>query len=66
MSVTLAPLTLRLLKASCPGVSMKVISCSESVKKVKAPMDYVIAPYSSLARVECLNESSKVVLPWST
>jgi len=39
MSVTLAPLTLRLLKASWPGVSIKVTSCSESVMKVKAPID---------------------------
>ncbi len=66
MSVTLAPLTRKLLKASWPGVSMKVISLSWSVTKVKAPIDYVIAPNSASALCECLNASSSVVFPWST
>ena len=81
ISVTFAPRDLKLTKASWPGVSIKVTSPSalfvssalssvrvnSGAEIVKAPMDYVIAPYSSAHLLKSVrNASNNVVLPWST
>lgn len=51
--------------ASCPGVSIKVITPSPTLTW-NAPIFYVIPPTSPSAILEFLNLSNKVVFPWST
>ena len=62
-SVNYAPLTLILVKASCPGVSINVTLLPPSVFTWKAPIFYVIPPNSDYAIELYLSESSRVVLP---
>jgi len=66
ISVTFAPLYHISLKASCPGVSINVMSFPFQVLNEKAAIDYVISPNSPATLLEFLNLSSKVVFPWST
>src|SRR3954468_22428083 len=65
MSVTFAPRARIAVKASCPGVSRKVIP-RPSWSTWYAPMCWVIPP-ASVSTTEVFRiASSSVVLPWST
>ena len=65
ISVTLVPDTLIEEKASCPGVSIKVISDPWCLTWY-APIFWVIPPSSFSTMLVFLIASRSVVLPWST
>ena len=65
ISVAFAPLALIAEKASCPGVSKKVI-IPLGVSTWYAPICWVIPPASPDATLDVLIKSKSEVLPWST